>query len=170
MALVKAVFKVSDLIPDLIIREKIKKQNLEVYESFVSGDGKKNYSDLAKNIDTLRGFLFLAGQMNFIKEEHLKTLENGFLVFKSHLIIVPVAKRESVKQEMEQIEHPVFTERQEKILEKFKDQEIFKLAEITELFPNVSEKTIRNELKSLIELKKITRSGHGGSSFYRTVR
>src|SRR3989344_1807746 len=118
LALVKAVFKVSDLIPDLVIREKIKKQNLKIYENFISGDGGKNHSDLLKNIDALRGFLFLAGQMKLIKDEHLKALENGFLFFKSHISAAsaPVIKKESVKQEEERVKLPVCTDRQEKIL------------------------------------------------------
>src|SRR3989344_9475667 len=56
LALIKAVFKVSDLISDLVIREKIKKQNLKIYENFISSGGGNNHSDLLKNIDVLRGF------------------------------------------------------------------------------------------------------------------
>ena len=174
LALVKASFKVSDLIPDLVLREKIKSQILNVYRIF----SEKRYFDLLKEIDVLDNFFFLAGQLNFVKDIHLRILRNGFLVFKSRIVLAmnaplsprdelgtprvhPVVKKEAVKSEVK------LSERQEKILEKFKNKETLKLAEILDLFPGVSEKTVRNELSSLIGLKKITRSGQGNGSFYK---
>ena len=172
LALVKAGFKVSDLIPDLVLREKIKSQILNVYGIFLE----KRYSDLLKEIDVLDNFFFLAGQLNFVKDNHLRILRNGFLVFKSHIILMlneppkisgdstMAVKKEAVKPELK------LSERQGKILEKFQNKETLKLAEILDLFPGVSEKTVRNELFSLIGLKKITRSGQGNGSFYKMFR
>ena len=172
LALVKASFKVSDLIPDLVLREKIKIQILNVYRIFLA----KQYSDLLKEIDVLDNFFFLAGQLNFVKDIHLRILRNGFLVFKSRIILMlneplktsvsstPAVKKEAVKPEVK------LSERQEKILEKFQNKETLKLAEILDFFPGISEKTVRNELSSLIGLKKITRSGQGNGSFYQILR
>jgi len=174
LALTKAGFKVSDLISDLVMREKIKSQILNVYKIFFQ----KKYSDLLKEIDILDSLFFLAGQMNLVKENHLRILRNGFLVFKSRIILAmnesPKVKKEVVKS------GPELSDRQKKILEKFsakdgspaggQNKDTLKLAEILELFPGVSEKTVRNELSSLVGLKKITRSGQGGSSFYKVVR
>ena len=177
LALVKASFKVSDLIPDLVLREKIKSQILNVYRIF----SEKRYFDLLKEIDVLDNFFFLAGQLNFVKDIHLRILRNGFLVFKSRIVLAmnaplsprdelgtprvhPVVKKEAVKSEVK------LSERQEKILEKFKNKETLKLAEILDLFPGISEKTVRNELSSLIGLKKITRNGQGNGSFYKMFR
>ena len=177
LALVKASFKVSDLIPDLVMREKIKSQILNVYKNFFE----KKYSDLLKGIDVLDNFFFLAGQLNFVKDNHLRILRNGFLVFKSRIVLAmnaplsprdelgtprvhPVVKKEAVKPKVK------LSERQEKILEKFQNKETLKLAEILDFFPGVSEKTVRNELSSLIGLKKITRSGQGNGSFYQMFR
>ena len=176
LALTKASFKVSDLIPDLVLREKIKSQILNVYRIFFSAKVGKDYSDLLKEIDVLDNFFFLAGQLNFIKDNHLRILRNGFLVFKSHIILMSneplkisvdsmvAIKKEAVKSEVK------LSERQGKILEKFKNKETLKLAEILDFFPGVSEKTVRNELSSLIGLKKITRSGQGNGSFYQMFR
>ena len=136
----------------------------------------KKYSELLKEIDVLDNFFFLAGQLNFIKDNHLRILRNGFLVFKSHIILMlneppeisvdsmVAIKKEAVKSEVK------LSERQGKILEKFQNKETLKLAEILDLFPGVSEKTVRNELFSLIGLKKITRSGQGNGSFYKMFR
>jgi len=171
LALIKASFKVSDLIPDLFLREKIKSQILNVYRIFLA----KQFSDLLKEIDVLDNFFFLAGQLNFVKDVHLRVLRNGFLVFKSRIVLMlneppktfmdstVAVKKEVVKPEVE------LSERQKKILEKFQNKETLKLAEILELFPGVSEKTVRNELSSLIDLKKITRSGQGNGSFYQII-
>ena len=178
LALIKASFKVSDLIPDLVLREKIKVQILNVYKNFFE----KKYSDLLKEIDVLDNFFFLAGQLNFVKDNHLRILRNGFLVFKSRIVLMlneppktsvdstpacaggVVIKKEAVKQEVK------LSERQKKILDKFQSKEVLKLAEILDLFPGVSEKTVRNELSSLIGFKKITRSGKGNGSFYKMFR
>ncbi len=164
LALIKASFRVSDLIPDLFLREKIKIQILNVYRIFLA----KQHSDLLKEIDVLDNFFFLAGQLNFVKDNHLRILRNGFLVFKSRIVLMlnepPKIPKETIKPEVK------LSERQEKILEKFQNKETLKLAEILDLFPGVSEKTVRNELSSLIGLKKITRSGQGNGSFYQILR
>ncbi len=172
LALTKAGFKVSDLIPDLVLREKIKSQILNVYRIFLE----KRYSDLLKEIDVLDNFFFFAGQLNFVKDNHLRVLRNGFLVFKCRIVLalnempktsvdeVPAVKKEAVKPEVK------LSERQRKILEKFQNKETLKLAEILELFPGISEKTVRNELSLLIGLKKITRTGQGNGSFYQMFR
>ncbi|MBU2082261.1 DeoR family transcriptional regulator [Patescibacteria group bacterium] len=175
LALIKASLKVSDLIPDLVLRGRIKTQILDVYKIFIE----KNYRGLLKEIDILDGYLFLAGHLNLIKEEHCRALRNGFLIFKSRIVLLtnespktaPSEKKEIVKKpETTLNDGPVYTDRQGKIMEYFQEHKQVKLAEILGLFPDVSEKTVRNELKILIGLKKITRSGNGNSSFYEMLR
>src|SRR3989344_7072016 len=185
LALTKASFKVSDLIPDLVLREKIKHQVIEIYktflidfgnQSFSGSSGGKKYIELLKEIDILNHYFYLGGHLDLIKKEHLKQLQNGFLVFKSHIVlamnenskfntdsqIVPLTdKRRKVGQSEN------LNAKQKKILEKFSNKNILKLAEILELFPDVSERTIRNELTFLIGLGKITRDGRGNGSFYK---
>ncbi len=180
LTLIKAGFRVSDLISDLFLREKIKTQILNIFRIFSISSGssgeKEKYSGLLKEMDILEGFFFFAGQLGFVKDEHFRVLKKGFSVFKLRIISslneppkivvdkTPIVKKEAVKPEVK------INERQEKILEKFKEKEILKLAEIVNLFPNISEKTVRNELKLLIDLKKITRSGNGSGSFYQIMR
>ncbi len=169
LALIKASLKVSDLIPDLALRGKIKSQVLDVYRIFIE----KNYRGLLKEIDVLDGYIFLAGYLNLIKEEHCRALRNGFLIFKSRIVllvnespkIAPSEKKETAKPET------ALTERQGKILKYFEEHEQSKLAELLEIFPEVSDKTIRNDLLILAKLGKIKREGSMGSgSFYRLVR
>ena len=84
LALTKASFKVSDLIPDLVLREKIKSQILAVYKKFIEN----NHPELLKEIDVLEHYFYLGGYLNLIKKEHVKQLRNGFLVFKSHIVLL----------------------------------------------------------------------------------
>lgn len=174
LALTKASFRVSDLISDLVFREKIKHQTLAVFEKFVA----KNYRELLKEIDTLNHYFYLGGHLNLVKEEHLKQLRNGFLVLKSHIIL---SMNESSKSDTHSLISPLASEnvggsvsnlsaKQKKILEKFEDKNTLKLSEIMEVLQNLSEKTVRNELSDLINLGKITRSGIGNGSFYKLVR
>ena len=194
LALTKASFKVSDLIPDLVLREKIKYQALEVYKTFLIdsrnqslSEGVKNHSELLKEIDILDQYFYLGGHLNLIKEEHLEQLRNGFLVFKSHIVLAMNQKLQLSTSDVDNLRGPdeeinvrhqeipnigrriKFGDRQEKILKKFQNKETLKLEEILELFPDVSERTIRNELNSLIGIGKIARNGRGNGSFYRLL-
>ncbi len=193
MALTKASFKVSDLIPDLILREKIKHQILKVYKTFfllrrisqreTIFNAEKNHSELLREIDILDHYFYLGGHLNLVKEEHLKQLRNGFLVFKSHIILLNSNTNDANKNtritRIAETEFPLgssasklvenLSAKQKKIMEKFSSKDTLKLAEILELFPDVSERTIRNELTSLIGLGKITRDGRGNGSFYKTI-
>ncbi|HEY4495466.1 MAG TPA: DeoR family transcriptional regulator [Candidatus Paceibacterota bacterium] len=208
LALTKASFRVSDLIPDLVFREKIKHQVLEVYktfsifnplrQSYSEASAEKNHSELLKEIDILDHYFYLGGHLNLIKEEHLKQLRNGFLVFKSHIIlamnengksdidsrIVPVVSLRDISRPLRRSSSEARREtddrqkeghfeslnaKQKKILEKFSEKNTLKLSEIMEFFPDVSERTIRNELTFLIGLGKITRDGRGNGSFYKLL-
>jgi len=197
LALTKASFKVSDLIPDLVFREKIKHQVLEVYKTFLFDFGNQSFSELLKEIDVLEHYFYLGGHLNLIKEEHLKQLRNGFLVFKSHIFLLNNNTNDTNKNtRITRIEDntPHFSvkevfdfrnrtpnndnvrkgkndlnAKQKKIMEKFSEKNTLKLSEIMEFFPDVSERTIRNELTFLIGLGKITRDGRGNGSFYKIV-
>ena len=83
LALTKACFRTSDLITDLVLREKIKGQVLSVYKLFSNG----NSSELLKEVDALDGLFHLGGHLGLVKDEHLKLLRNGLLVFKSHIVL-----------------------------------------------------------------------------------
>ena len=191
LALIKASFKVSDLIPDLVFREKIKHQILEVYKTFLIDSGNQSFSALLKEIDILEHYFYLGGHLNLVKEGHLKQLQNGFLVFKSHIVLLNNINDENKNLLIPRIEESApqlrgggrilginkykhasdptenLTAKQKKILEKFENKNTLKLAEILELFPDISEKTVRNELNFLIKLGKITRGGWGNGSFYK---
>mgnify|MGYP001567160518 CR=1 len=182
LALTKAGFRVSDLISDLVFREKIKHQVLEVYKKFSVFNREKNHSELLKEIDILDKYFYLGGHLNLIKEEHLKQLRNGFLVFKSHIVLAAnqktqLSELDNVRhQEIPDIENRInnrnidnLNAKQKKIMEKFEIKGTLKLSEIMELFPDVSERTIRNELTFLIGLGKITRDGRGNGSFYKAI-
>lgn len=176
LVLTKASFKVSDLIPDIVFREKIKNHIFNFYKIFLSNSSIKNYSELVKEIDTIDSLFYLAGYLNLAKEENIKILRDGFLVFKSRIILLNNnANDENKNAQTEKtgngttVHNDNLDAKQKKIIEKFNSKNILKLAEILELFPGISERTIRNEMTSLIELGKITRSGRGNGSFYKLL-
>ena len=186
LALTKAGFKVSDLIPDILLREKIKSQTLNVYKLFFSAKDGKNYPDLLKELDILDSFLFLAGQLDFIKEDHLKTLRNGFLVFKSHIVLalnespkntnftlpkINNVSQISTEKKQEKKEKPIteksLNDRQEKIVKYIQEKKETSLANLIKLFPDLSDKTVRNDLSFLVKSGKVDRLGKGN---YHLVR
>ena len=182
LALTKASFKVSDLISDLILREKIKHQVLSVYKFFFE----RKFQELLKELDILNGFFFLAGHLNLTKEEHVKALRNGFLVLKSQIILTMhpsskiavndfflAAEQKSGKEttlRAQRKKDGSLNDRQEKILRYFKENKnILKLADLLTLFPDVNEKTVRNDLIYLIQKGKISRQGVGNGSHYQIL-
>lgn len=184
LALSKACFKASDLMTDLVLREKIKQQTLVVYKTFFE----KKYHDLIKEIDVLDSLFHLAGHIGLGNPEHLKLLKNGLLVFKSHVILnvhqkprqaveiteasapVPAFKQQKNSAAKLTVRTAVIGSRQEKILNRFSNKETrLQLADFTELLPELSEKTIRNDLVFLMERGKISRQGRGSGSFYQLL-
>ncbi len=189
LALTKACFKASDLITDLVLREKIKNQTLDIYELFSN----RNNPELIKEIDALDGLFHLGGHLGLVKDEHLKLLRNGLLVFKSHIVLTlhqnqksrlandtfespnsaptiekttKIAGKKTVDA-ASQIDSGL-TERHQKLLARFPDKETsLQLSDFIALFPKLSDRTIRNELSYLIELGKITRRGMGSGSYYK---
>ena len=189
LALTKACFKASDLITDLVLREKIKNQTLDIYELFSN----RNNPELIKEIDALDGLFHLGGHLGLVKDEHLKLLRNGLLVFKSHIVLTlhqnqksglandtfespnsaptiekttKIAGKKTVDA-ASQIDSGL-TERHQKLLAPFPDKETsLQLSDFIALFPKLSDRTIRNELSYLIELGKITRRGMGSGSYYK---
>jgi len=185
LALTKASFKVSDLIPDLVLREKIKHQVLDVYKNFFD---KTKDSVLLKELDVLDSLFYLAGHLNLAKEDHIKSLRNGFLIFKSHIILavhdnprgekadfVPakISPEKTPKNMAEKTEEKSIgakseklSNRQEKIIKQFQNKQKLQLSDLTKHFPSLNERTIRNDLSYLIEIGKITRRGKGSGSYY----
>ncbi len=202
LALTKASFKVSDLISDMALREKIKHQILNVYKIFsdpalkLKGGVEDKYDELIKEINILDSFFFLAGHLNLAKEEYIKSLRNGLLVFKSQIIIemhprskFPVVdfpqaterkqEKPSFAKALEGKEKGVIlsnqkdsalNDRQERILKYFRENKsILRLSDLLTLFPDINEKTVRNDLIILIQMGKILREGIGNGSHYQLL-
>lgn len=183
LALTKASFKVSDLISDQVFREKIKHQVLEVYKKFFSYSKEKNYIELLKEIEALDSLFHLARHLNFAQEDHVKSLRNGFLVFKSYIVLAnhDASRYLNDFEKNDKIENssvaPAFAkamadkktteseeglnERQEKIMKHFRDKKTVKFTELSKFFPHISEKTVRNDLSYLIEAGKLKRLEKG---------
>lgn len=81
----------------------------------------------------------------------------------------PVIVKKSVKED------PInnLNERQAKIVQFFQKKKLdkVKLKDITQFFPSLTDRTIRNDLKDLCEKRIVSRTdGHGQASFYYLIR
>ncbi len=184
LALSKACFKASDLITDQVLREKIKHQTLIVYKTFFE----KKQHDLIKELDVLDSLFHLTGHIGLGNPEHLKLLRNGLLVFKSHIVLsvhqkprqaveisempvsAPISKTSKITVAKPNVKIAEMGARHEKIINHFPNKETaLRLADFVQIFPELSEKTIRNDLSYLIGQGKITRQGMGSGSFYKLL-
>lgn len=192
LVLTRAGFAVSNQINDLIMRDKIKGKVLDIYEAYGSG---KRAGELLREIETLDNLLHLSGHLGVAKDEHVKKLRNGYLVFKSHIVLaqqtrtapdveklpdagqktmpmsdVAVLRKDSAKRS-DMIAPPVrakISERHDKILNFIHDNDRkAQLSQVIGLFPKLSEKSIRNDLAQLCADGKLKRVGWGPTSFYQ---
>lgn len=177
LALTKAGFKVSDLISDHIFREKIKSQILAVYETFLQ----KNNQKLLGEIDMLGNLFVLGNHLDLVKSDHLNHLKNGFLVFKSQIILMmneqvihhpirnPVGRPPASPVLSEPKKLDVKIRKNEKKLSERQISIMSHLAKHSEVgweglekfFPDLSRRTVVYDLKELIAMGKIKRTGRG---------
>lgn len=66
-------------------------------------------------------------------------------------------------------ENKTLNARQKKIIQYFRNRELFQLREVRALFEGYSQKTIRNDLKMLCRMGILNREGVGTVSFYRVT-
>lgn len=59
------------------------------------------------------------------------------------------------------------SQRQRRIFEYIKGQEVVRMKNLSSLFPNLTSRTIRNDLNEMIDRKLLFHQGRGRSSFYK---
>lgn len=195
LVLTRAGFVISNHINDLILRDKIKEKILDIYEAYGSG---RRTAELLGKIETLDNLLHLSGHLGAANDEHIKKLRNGYLVFKSHIVLTQQMKtssdvesglsyteqktisvsddltsiKESGKRS-DMIASPVrakISERYDHILNFIRNNNgKAQLSQVMGLFPKLSEKSIRNDLAQLCVDGKLKRVGWGQTSFYQII-
>lgn len=160
-----AVYRVTELFPEREpLKFQIRELANEILKCLLLGQDKEkcsfflkvleNYFDLAEaqNWVDSRNFLVLRREYDKIK----KTLGNRLISWEKTGKMV---QRKSKKREVSQ-------QRKGKILEVLREKKKIHLKEITQIFPEVSKRTLIRDLEELYQQGEIIRIGNGRSSCY----
>lgn len=192
LMLTKAGFVISNLLNDLVIREKVKGKILAIYETYSNN---RESQVLIEEISALDNLLHLSSHLKLAGDNHIEKLRNGYLVFKSHIVLNSYQpKTETViSQEIVNARKPAesqikgalsnnksvssavlrnsrINERYEKVLNFIKgNNNRAQFSQLMSLFPGLSEKSLRNDLTFLCSRGKLKRIGWGPTSYYIIV-
>ncbi len=138
----------------------------------------------SKQIEVLEGFLDVARSQNWVRISDLLSLQEEYDDLKDNLLSVnnnlkkkkkqkvvkastpKVQKTQKVQKEPEPQEEISLSERQKKILKILKKKERAQVHEMKNYFPDTSKRTIRRDLKELLENALIKRKGQRSNTFY----
>ena len=195
-----AVWRVSDAaVENDFLRQRIKHTAADILARYPSSlEDEAKIGELEGEIRTARALLALAQRLSAAREVNFVVLRNEYKKISALLRErvsagkAPEEKRQSAtpqdsqgetrsersaaaflaKREEERGE-AALSERQQKIIQFFqkeKDAKV-KLKEVMQFFPNLTDRTIRNDLRELCLKRSLVRSnGHGQASFYRLAK
>lgn len=150
--LAAAVYRLAKLCPEgevLII--KIKEKALDILADFI----RKDLEGIIAKIEVLQGFFKLAQVQHWVNSANFDVLVQAYDEIKK-------------PKKPKKAKSPALTEpRQEQILKFLRTKKEFRLKEIKKKFSQVSDKTLRNDLKALINQKFLQRQGRGAGSIYK---
>ncbi len=128
-----------------------------------------------QQIEVLEGFLDLARQQNWVRMSDLLNLQKEYNIVQDRLLDIYNEKEEKPKvqhaahvvvKNEPRVEKNELSERQKMILRVLKNKEKAQVGDLKEYFPDVSKRTIRRDLKELIENETIKREGQKSNTFY----
>lgn len=178
-SLTAAVFRVTESFSSgEVLKNKIQEKALDIFaKSNPSLD-----SVMAKDINILKNFLGLARELGLTSSINCEVLIREYdrlLDFintdlrKSKEIhtdtsSVPIRQNphESVSNKLASID---LTERQQKIIKLFKNKKELRLKDISVVLSDVTSRTLRNDLRRLVERKLVINQGLGAGSVYKEV-
>lgn len=152
------------------LRYKMREVADEILISFL----KKNFSQnpVLEDLEILDSFFEITKNQNWVSQDKISTLQKEYRRLKSKIgevlrapgcsnaILVPDFS--SKKEENFSKLNP----RQEKIIEFFKKNEKAQVWQIKQIFPNISKRTLRRDLKFLLKQGIIERIGERNNTFY----
>lgn len=176
--LAAAVYRVAKLLPEgevLVI--KIKELALDILADFIKND----CGNTKNKIKVLENFFKLARLQGWVSstnfdilekkyQEHSEVLDRPkFSPAKTRKVADSILTTPTIKEAPER-KRAILTQRQEQILRFLATQKEFRLKEIRKSFSKISDKTLRNDLKALVNLKYLRREGQGAGSVYAVIR
>lgn len=169
--LASAVYRVAKFCPGgEVLISKIKQIALDILADFI----KKDLPKTAEKIEVLQGFFKLAQLQNWVNQANFNILDRGYQGLKT-LIQSPTGQRKAKKPSISDFppaikKKAIFNQRQEQILKFLATKKEFRLKEIKKKFFQVSDKTLRNDLKTLVNQEFLKREGRGAGSVYKVIR
>lgn len=176
------------------LRYKMRKIGNEILANFVDLSGVSSSNKKIKlseesghKIEILDGFLDIARAQNWVRASDLLSLQKEYNVIKDKLLEVsndsdkktvqetahvPVynrpkkEKKERVEKRRKAPERVTLSNRQEKILTILEKEEQAQVNDMIGYFPEISKRTLRRDLKDLLENSLIIRKGRRNNTFY----
>ena len=169
------------------LRYKMRQLSNEVLANFVDLSQEKDFlkgirivEDSNHKIEILDGFFDVARAQNWVRPSDILDLQKEYNAIKAGFlsindgnekrekvqvvahasVIEKPYKKENKKKEM------ILSSRQEKILKILEDQENAQVNEVKDYFPDTSKRTLRRDLKELLDNDLIRRRGERNSTFY----
>lgn len=166
--LAAALYRLAKLCPEGdILVAKIKESALNILADFI----KRNIVQAEQEIKVLQGFFKLARLQGWVNIDNFEVLERGYASLteskKTQIIFRPARPKAS---EAGTGSSSGLSQRQQEILDFLSTKQEFRLKEVKEAFLKVSDKTLRNDLKTLVIRGFLRRAGQGAGSVYKVIR
>lgn len=179
-ALVSAVFRVTDRFPeDEILRTRLREQALNILnhaEHAYLGDD-DYIKKFTASIRTLISYCELAQKQNWLDKSNFEVLKSAFFNFLNNFqeinkrpknlesvkFSLPKTKREPVKDSSS------FTHRQESILGYIRRNKKTHVAQLADMLPEISARTIRRDLDVLVGSGLVLKKGKTNGTVYQLV-
>ncbi|HQK63980.1 MAG TPA: DeoR family transcriptional regulator [Candidatus Staskawiczbacteria bacterium] len=166
---INAVYMLAEYFPEIDpLTMKIKEKVLDISESYVSGKSQK------KEIDILLNYLAIAKQLGWMNAMNYLIICKGLEDIKRGLKELPVAPDASVDEDKKENQKLVFPEtniklsdRQQKIMEFLRQKQRAQVADLQQVLPDVTKRTIRRDLDELLTAGQIARMGEFNQIFYQ---
>jgi len=169
------------------LRYKMRQLSNEVLANFVDLYQKKDFQEGVKiiedsnhKIEILDGFFDVARAQNWVRpsdildlQKEYNAIKEGFLNISSDnkkkeepQVVVHTSVIEKPPKKEEKQKETILSSRQEKILRILEDKEKAQVNEVKDYFPDTSKRTLRRDLKELLDNDLIRRKGERNSTFY----
>ncbi len=177
---VLAIYKITEKFPkDEPLKLILKKNSCNLLEDYFLYFFQKNDNNLNNLIKgkilAFYNLFLIAEKQNWVDKRNFEILKKELLKIKDSLNIVspyknPVNKKNLKEPLLKKDDSTQREERCQKILQILEEKESIKPADLQIIFPNITKRTIRRDLRYLYETKKIIRVGEKNNIVYKLNR
>lgn len=159
-----AVYRLTKLFPEgEVLIGQMRQIANQVLAELISGNPKKAITQ----INILLYYFQIAQAQQWIKQINFVIL---FREYNKLLNEINQSKAGDHHKKVVSSKDKRLSQRQKRIFEHIKNQKMVRMKNLSTLFPNLTSRTIRNDLNEMINRKLLFRQGRGRSSFYKFNR